>query len=121
MEQFAVLLNLLSEQQLLSDRAKSVAFREKDRDALRRAIQEEMNKQDWDAAMRLADEIEGEFGYRTEAARFRDEIRQRQQDTVRRQIQEVVAVIDRHTRSEQWNGPCARPSGSWACSPTTSR
>jgi len=104
LEQFSVLLNLLSEQQLLSDRAKSVAFREKDRDAIRRAIQEETNRGDWDAAMRLADEIEAEFGYKTEAARFRDEIRQRQQEQVRKQIQEVVTVIDRYTRSEQWNG-----------------
>jgi hypothetical protein len=104
LEQFSVLLNLITEQQLLSDRAKSVAFRDKDRDALRRAIQEEINRQDWDAALRLADEIEAQFGYRTEAARFRDEIRQRQQEQVRRQIQEVVTVIDRYTRSEQWNG-----------------
>lgn len=104
LEQISVLLNLLTEQQLLSDRAKSVAFREKDRDALRRAIQEEINRGDWDAALRLADDIEAAFGYRTEAARFRDEVRQRQQEQVRKQIQEVVTVIDRYTRSEQWNG-----------------
>src|SRR2546430_139410 len=42
LEQISVMLNLISEQQLLSDRAKSVAFREKDREALRRAIQEEI-------------------------------------------------------------------------------
>ena len=35
LEQISVMLNLISEQQLLSDRAKAVAFREKDRDALR--------------------------------------------------------------------------------------
>ncbi len=32
-DQISILMNLMSEQQLLSDRAKSVAFREKDRDA----------------------------------------------------------------------------------------
>ena len=104
LEQMSVLMNSISEQQLLSDRAKAIAFREKDRDALRHAIQEEMSKSDWDAAMVLANEIESQFGYRTEAERFREEIRARRQDAVRRQIQEVVAVIDRHTRSEQWNG-----------------
>ena len=104
MNQMTQLLARISEQQLLSDRAKAVAYREKDRDALRRAIQEELNRNDWDAACRLADEIEQAFGYRNEAARVREEVRARRQEQVRRQIQEVVEVIDRHTRSEQWNG-----------------
>ncbi len=98
------LLTRISEQQLISDRAKAVAFREKDRDAIRRAIQEDINRGDFDAALRLADEFESAFGYKAEAMRFRDEVRSRRQDQVRKQIQEVVEVIDRHTRSEQWNG-----------------
>lgn len=97
------LLARISDQQLLSDRAKSVAFREKDRDALRRAIQEEINRGDWDASLRLADEIETAFGYRAEASRFREEVRVRRQEQIRRQIQDVVDVIDRYTRAEQWN------------------
>jgi hypothetical protein len=104
LRQMTELLARISDQQLLSDRAKGVAFREKDRDALRKAILEEINRGDWDASLRLADEMEGAFGYRAEAARFRDEIRARRQEQVRKQIQEVVDVIDRHTRSEQWNG-----------------
>lgn len=103
LRQATELLARISEQQLLSDRAKSVAFREKDRDALRRAIMEEMNRGDWDAALRLADEIEGAFGYKAEASRFRDEVRARRYEQVRRQVQEVVDVIDRHVRAEQWN------------------
>ena len=37
-----------------NDRAKAVAFRVKDREALKRAISEEMAKQDWEAALALA-------------------------------------------------------------------
>lgn len=103
MHQMTELLARIGEQQLISDRAKAIAYREKDRDALRRAIQEEINRGDWDAAMRLADDMEAGFGYRAEAARFRDEIRARRQEQVRRQIQDVVDVIDRHTRGEQWS------------------
>src|SRR5205085_7870328 len=62
------------------------------------------NRGDWDASVRLVDEIEAAFGYKQEASRFREEIRARRQEQVRKQIQEVVEVIDRHTRSEQWNG-----------------
>ncbi len=103
-DQMSILLNLMSEQQLLSDRAKVVAFREKDREALRRAINEEMAKGDYEAAFALADDVERTFGYRAEAERLRNEIRNKRQEGVRKQINEVVAIIDRHTRIEQWNG-----------------
>jgi hypothetical protein len=102
MDQMSVLLNLISEQQLLSERAKSVAFREKERDTLRRAIQEEIARQDWEAALALASEIETGFGYKSEADRFRGEINQRRSDIIRRQINDAIAGIDRHIRGENW-------------------
>lgn len=103
LDQIAMLLNLINEQEQLSDRAKMVAFRVKDRDALRRAVQEEMGRQDWEAALSLADEIERSFGYKSEADRLRGEIHARQQEIEKKVIADVVAVIDRHTRAEQWN------------------
>ncbi len=102
LDQIAILMNLMSEQQLLSDRAKSVAFREKDLDALRRAIAEDMGKQDWDAAFVLADEIERSFGYHAEANRFREEITTRRKESLQRQVNDAIAAIDRQTRAEQW-------------------
>jgi tetratricopeptide (TPR) repeat protein len=102
LEQYSVMLNQISEQQLLSDRAKSVAFREKDRDAVSRALQEEIGKKDWEAALVLVDEMERAFGYRQEADRFRQQINAAHDQFSRQQIADVVAVIDRHTRSEQW-------------------
>jgi hypothetical protein len=102
LDQMSVLLNLISEQQLLSERAKGVAFREKERDTLRRAIQEEIARQDWEAAMALANEIEASFGYKSEADRFRGEINMRRSDIVRRQIADAIAGIDRHMRGENW-------------------
>jgi hypothetical protein len=102
MDQMSVLLNLISEQQLLTERAKSVAFREKERDTLRRAIQEEIARQDWEAALALANEIELGFGYKSEADRFRTEISQRRSDLVRRQVNDAIAGIDRHMRGENW-------------------
>ena len=103
LQQVSILLTLISEQQLLSDRAKGVAFRDKDRDALRRAIQEEILRQDWEAAMVLANDMEASFGYSQEAERTRQEIRGRKDETIRRQISEHLATIDRHTRAELWS------------------
>jgi outer membrane protein assembly factor BamD (BamD/ComL family) len=103
LDQLAILLNLMSEQQLLSDRAISIAYREKDRDALRRAVHEEMGRHDWDAALSLVDEMERAFSNKAETQRLRKEIADTRQDLVRKQINEVVQLIDKHTRAEQWN------------------
>jgi hypothetical protein len=102
LEQFSVMMTLISEQQLLSDRAKSVAFREKERDAIRRAIQEEIAHGNFEAAGALANEIEASFGLKQEADRFREDVSNRRAEIVRRQINDAAAVIDRHCRAEQW-------------------
>jgi hypothetical protein len=102
LEQVSILLNLISEQQLLSDRAKSVAFREKDSDALRRAIQEEIAKCNWEVATTLVEEMEKSFGYRLEADRFRSEIDRCRREQEGKVIAEASAAIDRAIRGERW-------------------
>jgi hypothetical protein len=102
MQQMNVLLNLISEQQLISDRTKQVAYRTRDRDALRRAIHEEMNSQDWEAAMVLANDMATVFGYKAEAARLKREIEAKQIEVHRKQIGESVAGIDKLIRQERW-------------------
>ncbi len=102
MEQFSVMLNEIQDQQLLSDRAKSVAYRDKDREALRRAITEDIARKDWEGALVLVNEMDTAFGYKQEAERIREDINQRFSDHIRRQIQAGVALIDRHTANQQW-------------------
>src|SRR5689334_23681247 len=77
MQEFSMLLNQISEQQLLSDRGKSVACREKDREALRRAVHEEIANKDYDAALALVNDMERVFGYKAEADHFRQDIEMR--------------------------------------------
>ena len=103
LDQLSILLNLMSEQQLLSDRAISIAYREKDREALRRAVHEELGRQDWDAAISLVDEMDRAFGNKVEAQALRKEINDKRQETVRKQVTESVQTIDKFTRAEQWN------------------
>lgn len=104
LQYISVLLNQVSEQQLISERAKGIAFRESERDALRRAIREEMHRKDWDAALVLANEIEAVFGYKQEADRFREEIYNSREGEVRKIVNEVLGNIDRQCRAEQWTG-----------------
>lgn len=103
LKDMTIILNEIHEAELLSDRAKSVAYREKDRDALRRAIREDMAKRDWEAALVLANEMESLFGYRQEAMKFREEVYKQQEEVFRRQIGEGMAVIDRHCKGEAWS------------------
>ena len=87
---------------LISERAKRVAYREKDRAAIRRAIEEDLLAGDYAGARTLIDEMEKAFGYSAEADRFREEIRGRIANEREREIQEARAQIDRHARDEQW-------------------
>jgi hypothetical protein len=107
MQQMNVLLNLISEQQLISDRTKQVAYRTRDRDALRRAIHEEIATHDWEAALVLAGDMEEVFGYKQEADRFRRDIEGKRTEATRKQVAEAVAVIDRHMRAEKWQDALA--------------
>ena len=102
LQHISVLLNQVSEQQLLSERTKAVAFRDKEREAVRLAIREEMSKREWEGALKLVDEIEAVFGYKQEAERFREEIFQQRDSEVRKVVGEGLAVVDRHCREEKW-------------------
>ena len=102
MQQLAELLNTISQQMLLSDRAKSVAYRGKDRQALRDAIREEMNAKDWDAALVLANDMEREFGYAQEAASLRADINNNRTEVVNRQVAEAIAAVEHEVQAERW-------------------
>ncbi len=102
LHQMADLLSTLSQQQLLSDRAKAVAYRSKDRQALRDAIREEMNAKDWDAALVLANDMEREFGYVQEAAVLRADINNNRTEVVQRLVTEGINGVEQHVQAEQW-------------------
>ena len=67
-------------------------------------MHEEIARRDWDAAVSLVEEMERAFGYRrSKAATPQGNRRQSPGTGVRKQINETAQVIDKHTRSEQWN------------------
>jgi len=96
------LLTHISEQQLISDRAKAVAFRLNDREAIRRALSEEIGRKDWEAALQLANIFEKEFGYKQEADRVRTEIIARRDEVMRTELSELLGPVDRQIRAENW-------------------
>ncbi len=103
LQQFSVMLNLISEQQLISERAKSIAFRDKDRDALNRAIREEIAKGEYDAALLLLNDAESTFGYKQEADQMRAEIASLRDSGIRKEVAEAISEIEREISAERWD------------------
>lgn len=110
LSEVTVMMNVISEQQLISDRAKSIAYREKDRETLRRAIREETARGDWEAARVLVDEMEAQFGNRLEAERARAEIYEQRDSASRRAMTAAQERIERLCRNEDWQGAQAEAS-----------
>ena len=86
----------------ISERAKRIAYREGDRDAMRHAIEEDLLSGDYAGARRLADEMEKSFGYTDEAERVREDIRGRIDGERERALADARAGVDRLCRDERW-------------------
>ena len=68
------LLDTIRNNSQLSDGVKSITHRQLERDALRKAIREDILKEDWEAAYSLIEDMENRFGYRLEAYSYRQEV-----------------------------------------------
>lgn len=86
----------------LSDAAKSVAHREKEREALRNAIREDILRQDWEAAYYLIEQMAERFGYREEADRIRREVDHSRQETIERMIVEAISRLGQLCDGRNW-------------------
>lgn len=103
MREVAQSMERLIEHGSLSDEARRVLYRRHDRDLLRKAIQEDIAAEDWDAAMVLVKELAERFGYRSDAEEFRAMIEQARFDTVQRKVTEAIAHLDDLIVSRRWD------------------
>ncbi len=93
----------VAENTRISERGKQVAYRDRDREVVRRAIEEDLLKGDYASARLLADEFEKAFGYRNEAERFREEIRRRLDDARGHEIGDATSRVDDLCDAERWS------------------
>ncbi len=92
----------LGEMGALSDDARRVLNRKRERELLRKAIEEDIETEDWDAAMVLVKELAERFGYRVDAEEFRERIETARFQTVDRRVVEAVASVDRLITQLRW-------------------
>lgn len=96
------LLRSINERMQMSELERRMADRQRDRGSLRRSIQEDIEAGDYEAALRLVDEMADDFGYVEEAEQFRQHIidaRQRQRD---QEIDRAVIAVDEMCNRYDW-------------------
>ena len=102
MEAQRQMLESIRETSSLSDAAKQIAYRAKDLEALRQAIREDMERQDFEAATILANEMERRFGYGKEADKWRAEINRTSAAAIEARIQETGEHVESLITQAQW-------------------
>ena len=93
----------LAEEQALSDDARRVLNRRRERDILCRAIEEDISREDWDAAAVLVKELAERFGYRQEAEEFRQRIDHSRARTTELKVSDAVRKLDALIVRKQWD------------------
>jgi hypothetical protein len=86
----------------LSESAKRVIHRREERELLRRAIEQDIHAQDWDAAMVLVKELAEQFGYRADAEEFRARIERARAQTLDQRVIEALSSLDELIRGQRW-------------------
>ncbi len=96
-------LDTVAENTRISDAAKSLAHREQEMDAFRNAIQEDFRLEKWEAALRLADEIETRFGYKQEADALREDLDEARSANIQAKLNQAISVIEEYFKAHQWD------------------
>jgi len=98
------ILEAIRESTTLSDQAKQIAYRHKDRETLRHAIREDIDKNDYEAAYWLVTEMEKRFGNRAEASQLRELIDSSRKGFIEREVRESLDHFDQLLRRFDWAG-----------------
>ncbi|MEL6497576.1 MAG: hypothetical protein AAF937_06035 [Planctomycetota bacterium] len=93
----------MSQQSALSDDARRVLNRSKERELLCRAIEEDIRKHDWEAALVLCEELSNRFGYGQEADRFRSQIEMGRAEGLDEEISDAMARVDALIVQRRWD------------------
>ncbi len=92
----------LRENSMLSDNAKRVLFRDRELDMLRCAIEDDIARGDYNAAITLCDEMSALFGQRQEAEAFRSRIAQARAQQYELEVQAATDQLDASLDDCNW-------------------
>ncbi len=96
------IVQLIADNSQLSDAARSITHRDKELEALRHALREEMFRGNWDAAMYLIEQMQTRFGYAREAEALRKELAGIRDMTIEEKIGEALNHVQRLMDEHVW-------------------
>ncbi len=96
------LLELIYSQTMLSDTARRVLYRERELALLRRTIEEDIEKGDFNAALVLCQDMEQLFGYAEEADEARERVLEIRNAKQAAQIDEKISGVHRMLERGSW-------------------
>ncbi|MEN0020542.1 MAG: hypothetical protein AAF747_06645, partial [Planctomycetota bacterium] len=103
MSELAAAVRRLGELQALSDDARRVLNRDRERELLREAIERDIATRDWNAGLVLVKELADRFGYREDAEQFRKRIESAQAETIERDIADATTELDKLIVNRRWD------------------
>lgn len=97
---FTAKLDEIAHNQLLSETAKKLAYRQEDLEALRRTIRKDIDAGEFDAALVLVNEMAVTYGFKEEAEAYREQVLQARaagrEAKVTRAIERFHEILERH-------------------------
>ena len=97
------LLQHISENVLISDAAKGVVYRNRDRELMNNAVQEDIANKDWEAAYQLLEQMQSRFGYSREAADFRRLVDSERAKAIAAVIEQTRQQVDNLCATFNWS------------------
>ena len=92
----------IEEHSMLSDAAKRLVYRDRELDLLRMLVEQDIAARDFDAALRMVDELASQFGRLEEAESLRSRIESIRRSEVERRIREGTEEIERLLVARDW-------------------
>jgi len=102
LEKIRSLLTQINQSTRLSERAKSIAFRDLDRQSLREAVFDKLQQGDFETTFGVIDEIEHVAGYKDLALNLRMEADRYRTATAQERVNQVIAHIEKLLDDHQW-------------------
>lgn len=96
-------LRTIAESVPLSEFARSISHRNKERTVLRLAINEEIIRGDWEAAYALVEQLEARHGYKNEATRLRAEVDRSRDLNRQHAVHDAVEHVRAHMKAHDWD------------------
>ena len=95
-------LRRLADLATLSDRAKSLVFRDREIEAIREIVHEDMMRQDYETAEAVIESLERQLGYMGEAAKLRESLQASRKGTVEEKINSMVTRVQECVDARDW-------------------